>query len=61
MMDNNNLDQLSEDENQTWILTVDNIFLDIARSFPDNTFLLDNKLIPGSQYTANNVELKEFA
>ena len=46
-MDNNNIESISGDENP-WILTVDNIFLDVARSLPDNSFLLENNLIPGS-------------
>jgi len=59
-MDLNNKESISGDENP-WILTVDNIFLDVARSLPDNSFLLENKLIPGSQYTATTPELKQFA
>ena len=44
-----------------WILSVDNIFLDIAIELPSNEFLITNGIIPGSQYTATTPELKDFA
>ena len=44
-----------------FIFTMDNIFLDVARSLPDNTFLTDNGIKPGSQNTATTEQLKNVA
>ena len=44
-----------------WILSVDNIFLDIAIQLPNNQFITDHGFVPGSQYTATTAALKEFA
>jgi hypothetical protein len=44
-----------------WILTLDNIFVDVARNFPDNQFLLENNIEPGTQNTALTDDMKQFA
>jgi len=43
------------------LFTVDNIFIDVAREISNNTFLLDNKIKPGSQNTATTPEMKGVA
>jgi sugar/nucleoside kinase (ribokinase family) len=35
-----------------WIISLDNIFLDVARELPDNSYLNDNNIVPGTQNTA---------
>ena len=52
--------QVSE-KNSPWIMSIDNIFVDVARDFPDNKFLEDNQIIPGTQNTALTDELKRVA
>jgi hypothetical protein len=42
-------------------MSVDNIFLDIAREFPDNQFLVDNNVLPGTQNTATTDHMKSVA
>lgn len=44
-----------------WIFTLDNIFVDVAREYPDNKILLENDIAPGSQNTALSQKDKEFA
>jgi len=44
----------NQDNQYPWILSLDNIFLDVAREFPNNDFIEENNVIPGTQNTANN-------
>ena len=44
-----------------WIFTIDNIFVELAREFPDNSFLIQNGVKPGSQNTAITPEMKAVA
>jgi hypothetical protein len=44
-----------------WILTVDNIFLDVAQELPDNSYLENNGISPGSQNTAMDDRMKRIA
>ena len=41
------------------IFTIDNVFLDIAKELPDNSFLEANGVKPGSQNTALTQDLKD--
>ena len=52
---------MNQKNNNAWILSLDNIFLDVAREFPNNSFIEENGVVPGTQNTATNPELKEFA
>ena len=36
------------ENNSPWIMSIDNIFLDVSRDFPDNRFLEENNIIPGT-------------
>ena len=44
-----------------WIMSIDNIFLDVAVNLPDNKFLEDNDIIPGTQNTALDDKMKQVA
>ena len=44
-----------------WIFGIDNIFVDVAVELPDNSFLIENGVEPGSQNTAMTPEMKEVA
>ena len=54
-------DKKEEALDSPWIMSIDNIFLDVARELPDNTYLLDNNIVPGSQNTAFTDEFKRVA
>ena len=45
-----------ESENSPWIITLDNIFVDVAIKLPSTSFLESHNLVPGSQYTADTPE-----
>ena len=48
-------------DNSPWIMSIDNIFVDVARDFPDNKYLEENNIVPGTQNTALTDELKRVA
>lgn len=44
-----------------WLMSIDNVFFDVIRTFPDNQFLEERNIIPGSQNTAFTDEMKQAA
>lgn len=44
-----------------WLMTIDNIFFDVARKFPDNKFLEERSIQPGTQNTAFSDKDKSVA
>jgi hypothetical protein len=48
-------------EQTPWIVSVDNIFLDVASEFPNNDFLVEHGIKPGTQNTAIDDRLKSVA
>ena len=52
---------MSSGRKMPWVITIDNIFIDVAREIPDNALLLNNGIKPGSQNTAVTEEMKAFA
>ena len=48
-------------QQQPWIVSIDNIFLDIAKELKSDEFLIENGIKPGSQNTAFDFLMREVA
>ena len=44
-----------------WLLTLDNVFVDVTVELPNNKFLIEYEVQPGTSITAMNEKLKNTA
>ena len=49
------------DGDKPWLITIDNIFLDVAKELTSDQWLIDRNVTPGSQNTAYTPEMKRVA
>lgn len=50
-----------QDKEGVWIVTVDNIFLDVAKEIESDDWLVKENIVPGSQNTALTPAMKNTA